>query len=483
MPTDLDQNIPLPWYLKNQDIPGADTGADELSPAPFPWPVNSDEEVYVAFKLSLNQFVAMLSSIDVGSAIAYQDDALKVYWWFIRNFGGDAMQFCAKVIDCIENDADVRAALSNFINEHPGGTTYPKEIELPPGATTGNILGPNPECDPDILWTQCIGIVQTANRMVIDFLETWETYNNSGETLNAIIGAIPYVGEVVDVLGIDSVIAYANSLVDAVAEAYSADYSLEYENALACEIFCAAKPTCNVSLDLLVGIMNTRISNQLNLDNGLELMLSLIDADVSGFNVADLYLAAFFNMLKLANLVLPITWGIEAYLRTIRVFNEPSDDWEVLCEDCPPEPAEGCFDLTASPHAWYASLLNGTPTPAFGHWVAGEGLAPAGSAYTPPADKQFFYTRPAQPGDPIVQAVTFNFNATATGFQLARQGGAPIQYSGTPVTSITFSEISHPTFFPLNLGTEAIVITFSPYQHAPSAAFRAVEFCYETIPE
>lgn len=337
MPTDLAPNVPLPWYLKNQSVPPVDTGPDELSPGPFPWPLDSDEEIYVAFKLSLNQFVAMLSSIDVGSAIAYSDDAAKVYWWFIRNFGGDAMQFCAKLIDCINTDADVQAALSTFMREHPGGTELPIETTVPPGVAAGNILAANPGCNPDILWTQCIGLVQTANRMVVDFLETWETYTNSGEIGGAVLNAIPALAGVVDASGIDGVISYANAIADSIREGYDADYTLDYENALACEIFCAAQGDCAVSLDMLTSIMNSRIGNQLTLSNMVELMLSLIDADVSGFNVADLYLAAFFNMLKVANLVLPITWGIEAYLRTIAIFNEPSDDWMVLCDDCAPE--------------------------------------------------------------------------------------------------------------------------------------------------
>lgn len=259
------------------------------------------------------------------------------------------MTFCERLIECLNNDTDVqaaianliatnpaiRAALSDFVADHPNGTQYPINQQLPSGAAAANILPPNPECDPDILWSQCIGIVQTANRMVLDFMETWETYTNAAETIPAIIGSIPFLGEVADVAGLDAISAYANSLIDSIHENYAADYTLEYEQELACEIFCAAKADCVVSIDMLCGILNARLSGQLNLANGLELMLSLIDADISGINVADLYLCAFFNMLKLANLVLPITWGIEAYLTTIAVFNEPSDDWQVLCTECP----------------------------------------------------------------------------------------------------------------------------------------------------
>lgn len=261
----------------------------------------------------------------------------------------ECMSFCEQLIACLTTDTDTQEALaelirtnpaigealSQYMKEHPTGTVYPKLQPLPPAVTAGNILPPNPGCDPDILYAQCIGIVQTANRMTEDFLQTWEVYNNSGEVLSDIVQAIPLVGEIADIIGIPGMIEYANDLVDSIAENYLADYSLEYEQQLACEIFCAAKDTCVVSIDMLTNIMNARIGSALNLDNGIDLMLSLIDMDVSGFNVADLYLAAFFNMLKVANLILPITWGIEGYLSTIKTFNTPDDDWQELCEDCP----------------------------------------------------------------------------------------------------------------------------------------------------
>lgn len=274
------------------------------------------------------------------------------------------MSFCEQLIACLTEDGDtqdalaelirtnpaISEALSQWTKEHPTGTVYPKKQPLPPSVTEGNILPPNPECDPDILYGQCVGICQTANRMVQDFLETWETYNNSGEVLSDVVQAVPFVGEIADIIGISGILEYANDLIDAIAENYASDYDLEYEQALSCEIFCAAKGDCAVSLDMLANIMNARIGSALNLDNGTELLISLIDMDVSGFNVADLYLAAFFNMLKVANLILPITWGIEGYLRTIATFNTPDDDWKILCVDCPEIPninlvATGIFDI------------------------------------------------------------------------------------------------------------------------------------------
>lgn len=338
----------------------------ETGYAPFFFAPASEGGSSLLFHFTSESFTRVLSALINGAQLTYGNEGTQVVWDFLQNVEYP-VSFCSQLIECITNDADTRAALSNFIAEHPDGTTYEKNQPLPAGATAGNILPANPDCDPDILWSQCIGLVQTANRMVTDFLETWETYNNSGEVLSDVVQGIPGVSEVAGALGIPGMIEYANDLVDSISEGYAADYTLEYEQTLACQIFCAAKDDCVVSIDMLTGIMNTRISNALTLDNLTELLVSLIDQDISGFNVADLYLAFFFDALAVANLVVPITWGIEAYLTTIAVFNEPNDDWMVLCTDCAPDCTE--YDFTVSDHGFTALLTD------YAIYVPGEGWA------------------------------------------------------------------------------------------------------------
>jgi len=342
------QNRPLPWDLRLSLKPENTTEDDTGVPSSFVWPEDPTERTLVPFYLSQNEWKVLGSSIDVGRDIAYGVDSIRVLWLWLRNMR-EAVPICAAIIDCLVNDGDthdaiaeliatnptIGAALSQFINTHPGGTVFPKETILPGPVIEGNLLPENPGCDPDILWTQSLGLVTTANRMIEDFLDQWETYNNAGEILSAAVNATPGVGALADVIGLSGVIEYANTLLNNIAEAYSSDYTLEYEQDLACEIFCASKDTCSVSLDQLVSVMNARVSNQLTGENLVELLVSLVDQDVTGINVADLYLCFFFNALRVANLVVPVTWGIEAYMQLIRIFNEPSDDWEVLCTECP----------------------------------------------------------------------------------------------------------------------------------------------------
>nr|CRY94305.1 hypothetical protein [uncultured prokaryote] len=460
----------LPFPLYNQ-VSNENTLEPFVDRAPFVFPEDPEERTLVPLFVSQREFTAIVSAMDVGADIAYPLQYVEVMYILLRNLRYPPM-ICSMIIDCIENDSDTQNALSNFIAMHPSGSEYPKNEELPSGASSANISIDNPTCEKDILWAQCVGMVQTANRMIEDFLQQWETYNNSAETIPAIIQSIPFVGEVADVIGIDGIADYANALIDAVAEGYLADYTLEYEEALACEIFCLAKEDCIITLDMLVDVMNSRISGQLTLDNALELMLSLIDADISGINVADLYLAAFFNMLKLGNLVMPISWGIENYLRVTRVFNTPSDDWMILCTDCP-EPIENCQDLTIEAYGWYASNSAGIASTAWGTYD--NGLAPNATTLG------FFFCRPAGLNPPAlaVDSVTFFFNQAISSFTMRRLGGSAIVYSGSPVTEVTFSEATHPAFFPLNINTPICISTASTL--APNNTLRVIQWCWDPV--
>lgn len=355
---------PLRFPYRNPIGPLEITTEDaEHSASSIVWPEDSDEKIDIVMHLSLNEYVVLSSTIDVGSDIAYGKDAFRVMWlWMTRNF--NMTEICEQIIDCVENDGDVIDAISDslfnyqgfqedlaqYIADHPSGTIYPKGQPIP---ETTRLTITQPSCDKDLLWAQCIGLVQTANRMITDFLERWETYTNQGEVVSDIVNAIPLVSEAAQISGVAGIIEYANDLVDTVAEEYADAYDLAYEIALACELFCAAQPGtddgCFVTSKMAADILNARIGNALNLSNIAELIFSLMDMDVSGFNVADLYMAAFFNFIAIGNLVIPTTWGLDTFLAVMVSFNTPSDDWESVCEECPVIP-NACVNFLEGNH-------------------------------------------------------------------------------------------------------------------------------------
>jgi len=78
---------PLPWPLR-QPLAAIVTVEDDgdFPPSSFVWPTDPDERTMIPFWLSLNEYNILGSTIDVGSDIAFGEDALRVVWLWMRNF-------------------------------------------------------------------------------------------------------------------------------------------------------------------------------------------------------------------------------------------------------------------------------------------------------------------------------------------------------------------------------------------------------------
>ena len=98
----------LPFPLRNALVfsrtTEEDTDCETVSS--FVWPVDSDERVLVPFFLSLNEYNVLASAIDVGSDIAYGEDALRVVWLWLRNMRCD-VSICDAILACIQSNPEI----------------------------------------------------------------------------------------------------------------------------------------------------------------------------------------------------------------------------------------------------------------------------------------------------------------------------------------------------------------------------------------
>lgn len=282
---------------------------------------------------------------------------------------------CDDVAGCVEDSDAVKNALSKWLAA--GGSSNEVGQPLPMEKLTENIVeGTNPTCDKDILWAQCIGLVQWCNLAIEQFFQGFETLTNPLEIAGAVSQA-----PVLDEIGLDAIISYAQMAQNAIQENYAADYSPTYEEDLACEIFCACSEDCQITLDRVLGILQTRIEDQwgslLDLDSLVDMLNDLLTMDIEVVNVADMIYFMLFGSAKLANFGLNITAGFDAIQRAILVFNEPSDDWEVLCDEC----AETHYleiDFTVASGGFVATGATGTRTDGIG-WQDTYGGSPTAS--------------------------------------------------------------------------------------------------------
>lgn len=110
---------PLPWPLKESLVLTRTTEDDAgCEPASsFVWPDDPDERVFIPFSLSLNEYNVLASTIDVGSDIAYGDDAIRVMWLWMRN-----MRCVVPIPCCSEPSITDRFTTNNYISAT--STTY-----------------------------------------------------------------------------------------------------------------------------------------------------------------------------------------------------------------------------------------------------------------------------------------------------------------------------------------------------------------------
>lgn len=261
---------------------------------------------------------------------------------------------CDDVAGCIETSDAVKNALQAFFNA--GGNTNPVGEQLPPGKMTENIVaGTNPTCDYDILWAQCIGLVQWCNAAIEQFFQGFETLTNSLEIANA-VSKLP----VLDELGADAIADYAVMAQAAVQENYAADYTPAYEEELACAIFCACKVDCEITLERIFNILLVRVQAQwgslVNLDNLVDMLNDIVSMDIEVINVADMIFFMLFGSANLANFGLNITAAFDAIQRAILIFDEPNNDWEVLCTECSWSHE---WDFTVNDGGWQSSTIAG----------------------------------------------------------------------------------------------------------------------------
>jgi len=335
----------LEYPLKNQLVIETET-PDGYAPCGLPvFPEDSDEKITVLFNLSLNEFVALASAIDVGSDIAFGEDGLKV--WLLWQGSVMCASFCEQMATCIsEGDEDVINALAEALRSNPaliaavsdsvaaGSTWLPGQTtttaqrsadNLPPNVKDGD------ECIKNALWGACLGLVQEVNRYITDFFEQIEAASDTLETAAILAEAIPAVGTAAAAAA-----QLADQIQETLADQYFAAYGLDYENGLACELFCLALEDCALTIDQIINVFEVRVGS-ITFEDFAAFAVYAAGGDFSGDQVADIAFYMFFEAFKFGQSFAGLI-GLKslAVLMSLGADQLDSDNWESLCGDCAP---------------------------------------------------------------------------------------------------------------------------------------------------
>lgn len=246
----------LSFPLQNPEVVVGDTPNDGTPILQIDWPTtDNDEKIDVTFNLSLNEFVALASAIDVGRDIAYGVDTNLIWWIWTRALIEGGTLTCEQIIDCIENDADTKAALMQYLLENgispAGNNASSSDVTMTPAQSAENLLPADFTCDSPHMMAVSRKIVQELNDASADMFQSIELLTNTAEAGIIVTDGLP----VADTL--NNVAELIDWLLETITEQYLASYNSSSENTLACAIYCIMQEDCEITYHDLISVMET----------------------------------------------------------------------------------------------------------------------------------------------------------------------------------------------------------------------------------
>ena len=285
---------------------------------------DSDTRKDVVMNLSLNEYVALAETIDVGRDIAFGSNSIEIWWIWVR--GLVSLGICESFIDCINNDQATKDALLQFLNDN--GITGDSSTRDDIGQRE---LVIQPACDFDNLFGLATGLTDLINNLAVDFIEILEASTNSIGRLGDAIEAIPGVG----ILPFDDAFQFVESYIEDFAQNYDASYTVGLRDEIRCDLFCIAKSNdCQLTLEDVFGyFMDKFVTTLLPPFDFEDLIEWLTQGLFSGVEVVYGWHVLVTGMLWIGTSVLDIDSNrFTAMINAL--YNDPDSDWETLCDTC-----------------------------------------------------------------------------------------------------------------------------------------------------
>ena len=288
----------LPFAVRDPLVYSRTTeGPDECSLAPLDWPEDSDERVPVVMMMSLNEYVVLSSSIDVGSDLAYAEDAIRVLRLWMREVLCN-VQICSLIIDCMLNDADTKQAMVDSLSANEQFQQLVKQTAN--RATQPQIEGlvvPS-DCDDSIIAGRVIQLVDILDTNNVDFLQIVEVGTNDEERVSLLLAAIPGLSE----SPVDEILTLFQGFLEEFTENYGAAVTLSWKNEVSEELWCLAKETedCSLTYEQVFNYFNERAGSELTIAS---LIQNIIQFVINGDFPTDNLIASGMYAIQLAFIV------------------------------------------------------------------------------------------------------------------------------------------------------------------------------------
>lgn len=202
------------------------------------------------------------------------------------------MTFCERMIECINNDADVRSALINALASSPVFQEVIKQVAIRSGAEqiTAPIVPAG--CDNSLVAGRVIQTVDVLDQNNTDFLEIVEVGTNDEERVSLLIEAIPGLGE----LPADNILDLFQGFLSDFTENYAAAVTLAWKSEVSEDLYCLAKENedCTLSYEKIFNYFKQRSGSSLTIAS---LLKNIIQFVVNGdFSTDDLVASGMYTI-------------------------------------------------------------------------------------------------------------------------------------------------------------------------------------------
>lgn len=388
------RNLPFPLLDSEYPEEQVPTSASALNVnADFFPDGEPDELIDLHFRMSMSQFTAIASAIDIGRDIGFGEQSFELWrTWCKALIGVISSMSCEDIADCIETDETTQNAIAdaitineliqNAVIEQLGGLGNTNRVN----ATRTTIPDRNApqsleedikelaSCNLDALWAGIREMVQRIDDTSRDLLEDLATYNDLPQRYQAFIDVVPVLGDVAE-----GIATAATELIPDILNAYNSHSSESVLDEIACDLFSLVCAECRYpTFEELYNYYATLGFEMSDMDamtttllvSKLSLMMvgvpsaSIVYFSVCTFNLFVLYIQATFNGVS----------GTNTLTKWARLGEDfANNNWRDLCETCAEQYAYVEWDLTTGMHGWYPDSADASSPVDDGVHVMGKG--------------------------------------------------------------------------------------------------------------
>ncbi len=282
-----------------------------------------DIPIPIMLELSLNEYVALASTVDVGRDIAYGDNSIYIWWLWVK--GIISMDICQTIIDCIESTPALQQTINNsvagFPNQNGDSSQYNQEVFPPP-------IG----CDKDTTWGYVDALWNYIHANNVDFLEQLNEATNQAGQINALLKFIPGFEQI----PISDVLAWIENLGEYNLDAYNASVTVAIQDKIRCDLFCiAVLNNCSITFGDVYEYFETQFGGFNAPTLGatfLELVVFMVTGNYPNDRIIYLWSLVQLGFAFIGAEFLGIN-SISPY--AIQAQNgDPDNNWSLLCQVC-----------------------------------------------------------------------------------------------------------------------------------------------------